>query len=71
MCVACFLHFKRIQENLEQLYALKFCVKLGKTAKDSKDTLKQAYGDSFMSMLSFYHWYSAFQDGRENVADKP
>ncbi len=43
---SCFLHFKKMEENLEQQYTLKFYLKLGKTAKESKDMLQQAYGDS-------------------------
>ncbi len=36
-CCLLFLHLKKMQENLEQRYALKFCIKLEK---------QQAYGDS-------------------------
>ncbi len=60
-----------MQENIEQRYALKFCVKLGKTAKESKDMLKQAYGDRVMSMATFYRWYNLFREGREGVEDEP
>ncbi len=58
-----------MQENLEQSYALKFYIKLGKTAKESKDML-QAYGDSLMSMPIFYNCYNMFQEDRESVLDE-
>ncbi len=53
-----FFTFKKMQENLEQQYAIKFWVKLRKTAKERKDMLQQTYGDSPMSMPMFYHWYN-------------
>ncbi len=31
---------KKMQENLEQRYTLNFCVKLGKTTKESKDIVR-------------------------------
>ncbi len=68
---SCFLHLKKMQENFEQRYTLKFCVKLGKTAKENKDMLQPVYVDSLASMPTFYHWYNAFRDGRESVVDEP
>ncbi len=32
--------------------------------------LQQAYGDSFMSMPTFCHWYNAFRDNWESVVDE-
>ncbi len=57
-----------MQDNLEQ-YTLQFCVKLGKTAKESGGMLR-AYGDSLISLPKFYHWCNTFRDGQESVIDK-
>ncbi len=59
-----FLHFRKMQQNPEQCYILKLCVKLGKTPKDSK------LQHSLMSMPMFHHWYNAFRDGRESAEDE-
>ncbi len=63
----CFSHFKKIQESND---TLKFCVNLGKTAKENKDMLRQAYGDNLMSVPTFYHWYSVFRDDWKDVVDE-
>ena len=34
-----------MQRSLEQRYAIKFCVKLGKSATETFDMIKQAYPD--------------------------
>ena len=52
---------------IEQRYALKFCVKLGKTPTESHNLLIEAYGDSALSRARVYEWHKRFKDGRESV----
>ncbi len=48
---------------------LKVLCKIRKTRLESRDML-QAYGDGLVSMPTFYLWYEAFWDGRENVVNE-
>ena len=57
------------EDNLEARYAIKFCVKLGKSPTDTFEMVKTAYGPSFMSQATVYRWHRRFQDGREQVRD--
>ena len=50
-----------MQENIEQLYAIKFCVKLNKSATETFASLTEAYGDAALprnvvSVLLFNEW---------------
>ena len=38
-----------MQENIEQRYAVKFCVKLNKSATETFASLTKAYGDATLS----------------------
>ena len=38
-----------MQENIEQRYAIKFCVKLNKSATETFASLTEAYGESTLS----------------------
>ena len=58
-----------MQENIEQRYAIKFCVKLNKTATDSFASLTEAYGNATILRTMFFKWHKAFKEGRENVED--
>jgi len=60
-----------MQENIEQRYAIKFCVKLDKYATDTFASLIEAYGDSTLSRTMVFKWHKAFKEGRENVEDDP
>jgi transposase len=55
-----------MQENIEQRYAIKLCVKLNKSA-----SLTEAYGDATISKTMVFKWQKAFKEGRENVEDDP
>uniref|UniRef100_A0A8B9ZUC3 Transposase n=1 Tax=Anas zonorhyncha TaxID=75864 RepID=A0A8B9ZUC3_9AVES len=54
---------------LEQRYAIKFCVKLGKTGKETHDMIKEAYGDAAMGRSCVCEWHKLFREGRERVED--
>ena len=58
-------------ENIEQWYAIKFCVKLNKSAIETFASLNEAYGDATLSRTMGFKWHKAFKEGRENVEDGP
>ncbi|EFN86782.1 Putative uncharacterized protein FLJ37770, partial [Harpegnathos saltator] len=58
------------QRNLEQHYAIKFCVKLGESASVTLEKLKQAYGEHSLSKAQVFRWYKSFLEGREHVEDE-
>jgi len=60
-----------MQENIEQWYAIKFCVKLNKSATETFASLTEAYGDATLSRTMVFKWHKAFKEGRENVEDDP
>jgi len=60
-----------MQENIEQRYAIKFCVKLNKSATETFASLTKAYGDATLSRTMVFKWHKAFKEGRENVEDDP
>jgi len=60
-----------MQENIKQLYAIKFCVKLNKSAIETFASLTKTYGDATLSRTMVFKWHKAFKEGRENVEDDP
>jgi hypothetical protein len=54
---------------LEQSANIKFCFKTGKTATETFQLIKQAYGDNALSRTGVSEWYTRFRDGRENPED--
>ena len=60
-----------MQENIEQRYAIKFCVKLKKSATETFASLTEAYGDATLSRPMVFKWHTSFKEGRENVEDDP
>ena len=73
LCMAVFssLVTFAMQENIEQSYAIKFCVKLNKSVTDTFASLTEAYGDATLSRIMVFKWYKALKEGRENVEDDP
>lgn len=59
-----------MQRSLEQRYAIKFCVKLGKTGTETLEMLRQAYAKEALSSAQVFRWHKAFKDGREDVEDE-
>jgi len=59
------------ERNFEQRYAIKFCVKLGETAIETFNKLKQAYGEHVLSRSQVFKWYKALSEGRESIKDEP
>jgi transposase len=54
---------------MEQRANIKFCIKTGKTATETFQLIKQAYGDNALSRTWVLEWYARFRDGRENLED--
>ena len=59
-----------MQRSVEQRYAIKFCMKLGKTASEALEMLRTAYGEAALSSAQVFRWHKAFKDGREAVEDE-
>ena len=73
-CCLCMVVFYNLvtfamQENIEKRYAIKFCVKLNKSATETFASLTEAYGDATLSRTMVFKWDKAFKEGRENVKD--
>ena len=60
-----------MQENIEQRYAIKCCVKLNKSATEKFSSLTESYGDATLSRTMVFKSHKAFKAGRENVEDNP
>jgi len=60
-----------MQENIEQRYAIKFCVKLNKSDTETFAYLTETNGDATLSRTVVCKWHKAFKEGRENVEDDP
>ena len=56
-----------MQENIEQRYAIKFCVKLNKSIAETVASLTETYGDATLSITMVSKWHKTFKEGRENV----
>jgi hypothetical protein len=54
LCVVVFCNLVTfaMQENIEERYAIKFCVKLNKSATETFASLTEAYGDATYNTFS-------------------
>ncbi|KAJ8950559.1 hypothetical protein NQ318_015692 [Aromia moschata] len=59
-----------MQRSLEQRMAIKFCVKLEKSAAETIPMLKKAFGVDCLSDRQIFRCHKAFAEGREDVNDK-
>lgn len=55
--------------NMEQRANIKFCFKIGKTATETYNLIKQVYGDDALSRGRVFEWFARFRDGREELED--
>lgn len=60
-----------MERSLEQRYAIKFCVRLGKNATETFQMLQEAFKDDCISRSQSGRWHKAFKEGQEEVADEP
>ncbi|KAJ8947918.1 hypothetical protein NQ318_005145 [Aromia moschata] len=56
-----------MQHSLEQRMAIKYCVKLEKSAAETIPMLKKAFGVDFLSDRQILRWHKAFAEGREHI----
>ena len=54
------------EDTLQERYAIKFCFKLGKNAKETYEILQTAFGASCMNRTSVFEWH---KEGKESVRD--
>ena len=66
----CVLSQAKMQRSLEQRYAIKFCVKLGKSGSKTLQWLRTACGDVVLSSSQVIRRYKAIKDGREGAEDE-
>ena len=59
-----------MERSLEQRYAIKFCVTLGKSGSETLQFLRTAYGDAILSSAQVLRWQKAFKDGSDRVEDE-
>ena len=55
--------------HLEERYAMKFCFKLGKNARETYGMLQTAFRPSCMNRASTFEWHKRFKEGRESLRD--
>ncbi|UYV81583.1 hypothetical protein LAZ67_20001597 [Cordylochernes scorpioides] len=60
-----------MERSLEQRYAIKVCVRLGKNATETFQMLQKAFKDDCISRSQSGKWHKAFKEGGEEVADEP
>ena len=53
----------------EQRFAVKFCVKLGKSTTKTFAMLNTAYGDVAMKRVTCFRWHKRFKKGQLSVED--
>ena len=49
---------------------IKFCFKLGKTAAETVELMRQVYGDNGLYRAQIFRWYARFKSGVETIADE-
>ena len=60
----------KMQRSVDQRYAIKFCVKLEKSATETLAMIQKAYGKDALSKAQVFRWHKAFSEGREDVNDE-
>jgi hypothetical protein len=57
--------------NFEQRYEIKLCVKLGKGATDTYEKVQEAFDNDSVSRALVFRCHKDFADGRDAVEDEP
>jgi len=55
---------------MEQRTNITFCFKLGKTAAETVEMMRQVYGDNCLSHAQIFRWYARFKIGVETTEDE-
>jgi hypothetical protein len=58
------------KNNLEQSYAMRFCVKPGKCVTDTYGKIQKAFDNDSLSRAQVFRWHKDFVNGRETVEDE-
>jgi hypothetical protein len=53
--------------KIEQRVCIKFCVKLGKSATETLEMLREAFGEHSLSLTADFRWHSCFKTGRVSL----
>ncbi|GFX82945.1 protein GVQW3 [Trichonephila clavipes] len=61
----------KIQQSIEHRYAIKFCVRLGKSGASTLEMIQEAYRRESYSQAQVFRWHKMFKEGRESVEDEP
>ena len=54
-------------ESTEQRICIKFCFKIGKTATETYQLLRQAYGEDAVGRAQVFDWFRRFKEGRSKT----
>jgi hypothetical protein len=55
--------------KMEQSAAIKFCVKLKKTATATFEMLKSTYSEECLLRISVFEWHLRLKEGRKSIQD--
>jgi hypothetical protein len=58
------------KNNLEQRYAIKFCVKLGEGATNTYEKIQKVFGNDSGSCAQVLWWHKDFVNGEKAVEDE-
>ena len=56
--------------GMEQRANIKFYLKLGKTAAESVELMRQVYGDNSLSRAQIFRWYARLKSGVETIENE-
>jgi hypothetical protein len=62
-------HLPAIDSKTEQHVCSKFCVKLGKSATETLEMLREDFGEHSLSWTAVFEWHSRFKADRVSVED--
>jgi hypothetical protein len=58
-----------MDRKIEQRVCIKFCVKLGKSATETLEMLREDFGEHSLSRAAVFECHSRFKAGRVSVED--
>ncbi|UYV64570.1 hypothetical protein LAZ67_3001201 [Cordylochernes scorpioides] len=59
-----------MDRKFEQRICIKFCYKIGKSASETLDLLKLAFGNENVNKPTTFRWFPRFKNGMESVKDE-
>jgi hypothetical protein len=60
-----------MEEKVQQCVCIDFCFCLGKTGAEIYEMLQAAFGESCLSRMKTFEWYSRFKSGRRSFEGNP